>query len=303
MRTWRAERTVDEALVRELLRQFPELEVDAVRRLAEGWDRSVWLVDETLVFGFPRRAVVVPGIERELALLPRLAPLLPLPVPVPAFVGLPARDFPWPFFGSVFLPGRESGEAGLDEDGRTAVGVEIAGFLRRLHGREIAEAVGAATLPLDPNRRADMRERVPKARESLRELERLGLWRQTRATLDVLRDGARLPPSRQTESLVHGDLHFRHLLVDSGRASGVVDWIDVCRGDPALDLQIVWSFLAGPGRAAFLAAYGTVDDEQLLRARVLALSLAADLALYAHAEGHPAIEREALASLTRALAD
>jgi hypothetical protein len=68
---WTAEVAVDEELVRRLLAQFPELEAGPLRKLAEGWDNSVWVVDERYAFRFCRRAVAVPGIEREIALLPK----------------------------------------------------------------------------------------------------------------------------------------------------------------------------------------------------------------------------------------
>ena len=103
--------------------------------------------------------------------------------------------------------------------------------------------------------------------------------------------------------LVHGDLHFRHLLVNDGRASGVIDWGDVCRSDPAIDLPLLWSFVPPDGRDAFLAAYGPVNDAQLLRARVLAVQLCAALAQYARVEGNAGVEREAVAGLERALED
>jgi len=301
--TWQAERTVGEPLVRALLAQFPELEVGSLELLSEGWDRSVWLVDRAVVFGFPRREVVLAGIERELELLPRLAPLLPLAIPVPAFVGCPTEAFPWPFFGSAFLPGRESGDAGLDDAARTRVGLELAAFLRRLHGPEVASELPADALPVDLNRRADMQLRAPMARESLQQLDELGLWRRTARALELLDEAEAVPPPERAESVAHGDLHFRHLLVDEGRASAVIDWIDLCRADPAIDLQLLWSFLPVSGRRPFLDAYGPVDDAQLLRARVLAVFLSAALALYGHAEGHVAIEREALASLERSLVD
>jgi hypothetical protein len=54
VRAWRAEVVVDAALARKLLAQFPELTVESLRPLAEGWDRTVWLVNEHWVFGFPR---------------------------------------------------------------------------------------------------------------------------------------------------------------------------------------------------------------------------------------------------------
>jgi len=91
---WEPEHVVDEPLARRLLGQFPELDPDGLRPLAFGWDYTIWVVQERYAFRFPRRRIVLPGLERELAVLPKLAPLLPLPVPVPLFVGRPSDDFP-----------------------------------------------------------------------------------------------------------------------------------------------------------------------------------------------------------------
>jgi aminoglycoside phosphotransferase (APT) family kinase protein len=103
---------------------------------------------------------------------------------------------------------------------------------------------------------------------------------------------------------VHGDLHVRQVLVDgNARLTGVIDWVDVCRSDPAIDLSMLWSYLPRAGREAFLAEYGPVSGGQLLRARVVALSLSAALAHYGHNEGFAAIEREALAGLERSAAE
>src|SRR3954470_11857510 len=76
-------------------------------QIGEGWDNTVWLADERWAFRFPRREVAVPGVERELAVLGELAPQLPLPIPVPEFVGEPGEQFPWPFFGAELVPGVE----------------------------------------------------------------------------------------------------------------------------------------------------------------------------------------------------
>jgi len=295
--TWTAELVVDEQLARRLLGQFPELRIESLRPFAEGWDYTIWLVDERWAFRFPRREVAVPGVRREIAVLPELAPLLPIPVPVPVFVGEPADGFPWPFFGSELLPGRELGEAPLDDPARVEVGRSLARFLRRLHGADVAYE-----LPADGNRRADMNERVPKTREQLDELEGTGLWRRP-ASVDLLLEAAEALPPSDAFAVVHGDLHFRQVLVDDGTSpTGVIDWVDVCRSDPAIDLSMLWSYLPLEGRETFLAEYGAVSDEQLLRARVIALSLSAALAHYGHQEGFRAVEREALSGLARAAA-
>jgi hypothetical protein len=64
--------------------------------------------------------------------------------------------------------------------------------------------------------------------------------------------------------------------------------------------MLVWSFLPPAGREEFLAEYGAVSEQTVLRARVLALFLAGTLAVYGHQEGRPGLERESLAGLDRA---
>ncbi|HZC29871.1 MAG TPA: phosphotransferase [Gaiellaceae bacterium] len=294
MALWSAEFVVDKALARRLLRQFDELDARSLRPLSEGWDYAIWVVDEQWAFRFPRRASVVRGTLLEIAALPELAPLLPLPIPAPVFVGEPTDDFPWPFFGSRLLPGRELAELELDDEQRRQVGLQLAAFLRALHSAELA-----AELPADSNRRADMGERVPKTRDQLDELERLAIWERPPLVDAILVEAEALPPAR-TAAVVHGDLHFRQLLAtDEGRLTGVLDWVDLCRSDPAIDLTMLWAYLPPNARGEFLDAYGPLDDSELLRARVVALSVWGALAHYGHVEGHTPIEREAVAGLGR----
>jgi aminoglycoside phosphotransferase (APT) family kinase protein len=292
---WDAERTVDESLARRLLQEhFPDLASLPIVLLSSGWDNTVFTVGDEFVFRFPRREVVLSGFRLELEFLPQLAPLLPSAIPVPEFIGEPSDAFPWPFFGARMLPGVELCDA--PETSRETIAVELARFLRTLHRDEAVQAVGAG-LPENWTRRADMEVRVPYVLDKLAELDRL--WHAPEHVRALIEDARSLPPP-EPKAVCHGDLHFRHVLVAGGRMSGVIDWIDVCRGEPALDLQIVWSVLPPDARAAFIAEYGDVDEETLLRARVVAFHLGAALLDYGHHEGQPALEREALASLDRA---
>jgi aminoglycoside phosphotransferase (APT) family kinase protein len=302
---WAAELQADEGLVRRLVdEQFPELASAPLERLAEGWDNVVWLVDDTWVFRFPRRSIAVGGLERELELLPRLAPLLPVAVPVPVFRGRATDFYPWPFYGAAHLPGTEAGDAQLTDQARVGLAAQLGAFLRQLHSEAAAEAARDVELPVDPLGRADMERRVPATLEFLAQVRELGIWHAPKLVEHVLASARRLPAPAGRPVVVHGDLYFRHLLVDAtGRLTAVIDWGDICLADPSVDLHVLWSFLPREAREEFLHAYGHVSDERLLRARVFALSLCAVLATYGRHESLPRVEREAVASLERATTD
>lgn len=302
MPEWDAEIHVDAERAAALIgQQFRELRGLPVRELASGWDNVVHLVDERLVFRFPRREIAIPGVEREITTLGRLATHLPLPIPVPVYMGAPAGDYPWPWFGAEHLPGVEIAEADLPDDRREALGSAVGTFLRALHAPATARLL-AGGLPIDPMRRTDMRFRVVQARYRFAQLESLGLWRPTDAIERLLADAAELPPPPVVRVL-HGDLHMRHVLVTpEGSCGGVIDWGDVCSGDPSADLSIAYGSFEGPARAALLDAYGPVDGLTELRARVIAAFLAAALLAYAADRGMGPLQREALRSLERVVA-
>jgi aminoglycoside phosphotransferase (APT) family kinase protein len=304
MPEWAAEEIVDAELARRLIDgQFPGLEAASIELVGEGWDNTVWLVDEAWIFRFPRRAVAVPAVERQIVALPRLASLLPLPIPTPVYRGLPAEGFPWPFYGAPFIPGREVADVELDDTQRVRLGAQLAAFLRALHSPEAYAALREVPLTVDPMGRGDMAARVPRTRDRLAEVERLGLWAAPPSAYEVIDEARGLPPPGAS-AVVHGDLHFRHLLVTpNGEAAGVIDWDDICIGDPAIDLVLYWCLLPTRGRGAFREECRTIDDRQLLRARVLAFFLCATLAVYARHEGMSAIEREAVAGLDRTASD
>lgn len=286
MHIWTAGEHVDEELAARLIRaQFAPLPERSVELVSEGWDYVVYRVDSRWAFRFPRREVVVGGTERELACLPALAELLPVAVPAPVFAGTPAGGYPWPFYGAAFLPGREATSADAD-----AIALPLARALRTLHEIELD-----CELQDDPLGRVDMGRRVPRTREALREVGELSA-----AAEALLAEAETLPPPRHTATC-HGDLHFRQLLVDGAGLAGIIDWIDLCRSDPALDLSIAWSLLPAAARTTFFGEYGAVDREREVRARVIAAFLSAMLVQWARAEGEPVVLDEAAAGLRRAV--
>ncbi|GAC1340502.1 MAG: aminoglycoside phosphotransferase family protein [Candidatus Dormibacteria bacterium] len=304
MHAWTPEVVVDEGTARSLITsQFPELDLRQLRLLDVGFDNTVWLADDAVVFRFPRREIAIAGTRREITVLPRLAPRLALAVPRPAYIGVPTDSFPWPFFGAPHIPGRELADTHLAEGARMRIARPLGTFLAALHAPVVlAEIDPDGALPVDPMGRGDMARRVPKTIEALRDMASGGLWEAPTSVREILNTATELatPPA---DALTHGDLHLRHILISDGWPSGVIDWGDVGRANRCVDLVPYWSVLPPNAREAFIDAYGAVGEDTLLRARVLSLNLCAVLATYGVSAGKHDLVREAVNGLTRSAAD
>jgi aminoglycoside phosphotransferase (APT) family kinase protein len=270
---WAADIDVDAELARRLIAaQFPDLRGASVEPAGSGWDNAAFLVDGELLFRFPRRRIAAPLIERELALLPSIAPRVPLPISVPAFAGVPAEAYPWSFAGYRKIAGVTACALALADAERAALAEPLGAFLRALHGIDPAPLV-ARGLPPDELGWLDHAKRLGVSRERLPVLSAAGaeVVDRARELVDWL---AANPPGRVPESgraVVHGDLYARHVILCDGALAGIIDWGDVHHGDPALDLAIAHLMLPQFAHARFRAAYGPIDDRTWSAARYRAI--------------------------------
>lgn len=302
MPPWDPELDVDAPLARRLIAaQFSWLADAPVRYLATGWDNIVYAVGEELVFRFPQRAIALPGIRREIEVLPEIAARLPFAIPFPLHLGSPSAGYPWSFYGARRIHGQELARGTLREDGRQPLASQLGAALRALHNPVMRDVVDER-LPHDPLSRADMAVRVPMTRERLAEAVAIGLLdaATARGVEPLLAAAESLAPPTDL-ALAHGDLHIRHVVVDAGGGlAGIIDWGDMCLADPAIDLAIPYAHLPRSARQAFFAAYGPIGRDAELRARVLAIMLSAALAVAARDRGEAWLERTAAEDLRRA---
>src|SRR4051794_37228568 len=158
-------------------------------------------------------------------------------------------------------------------------------------------------LPTDPMARGFPRGRLGKTRDALTALAATGVWDVDPGVRELVERAAELDEPAEAPVLVHGDLHVRHLLVGTdGGAAGVIDWGDACLADPAADLSLLYGAFEPADRQAAVASSGDVPADRELRARSLAIGLAAMLATYAATQGRAGLLAESLAGLRRAVA-
>lgn len=261
-----AEIPVSADLVRALLTdQHPHYAHLPVRFSGEGWDNVTFRLGDNLAVRLPRRIVAVDLIANEQRWLPLLAPSLPVPITAPIAIGTAGRGYPWPWSILPWIEGTPVDHAPLDADQGNA----LAGFLKTLHRPSPPDA------PSNPVRGVPLgvrRERIDQCLERLRASCDLITPAIDKAWAEAL-----AAPVCTTPVWLHGDLHAQNILSKDGQLSGVIDWGDMCGGDPATDLGGVWGVLGHKAaRKAAISAYDP-DDGLLARARGWAILFGATL--------------------------
>lgn len=299
---WQAEViiSIDEA-TKLIESQFTNFKVSSIKRFGEGWDNIVYQVNNKWLFRFPRRTFSIAGINNEIKILPILARILPVPIPTPKYIGKIPDQQDWPFFGYKKLTGKESCAAKLTLEQKEHLIPTIANFLRLLHSPDHFQR-WQHDFVIDPLGRADVTKRIPKTIELLIEIKDLGIIDNIDALMKIVSSVGILRSN--CTALVHGDFHFRHLLINKqGALSGVIDWGDIQISDIAIDLQFMWTFFPPHLRKKFIDQYGSITDTQLMIARVLSIFISAILAKYGHKTGHHFVKQEALQGLSYAAQD
>ncbi|MDN3955859.1 phosphotransferase [Sporolactobacillus laevolacticus] len=299
---WDPEQVVSEKLAKELVeRQFPDLSPVTVTTLGEGYDNTVYLVNDCYVFRFPRRQIAVDLLNTEKGLLPKLAGTLPLQIAEPIYFGEPVEKvYPWPFMGYKLVRGNLPGV--LTEEKRVESAVVLAKFLRALHDFPVDQAK-ALGVPPDMLGRLDIGKRKAALLERVDQMEALNLYGNVHNLRRYVGETGPVALSEQ-QCLVHGDMHIRNLIVDRHHVvTGVIDWGDVHIGDPAVDLSIIYSFLPKRGRDLFFEHYGRVDDSTKALAKWKAAFTTVSLIMYGHDMGNQEIVEACKQSLDLILED
>ncbi len=238
---------IDASLVRRLVSaQFPRWAHLPIKSVEfGGWDNRTFHLGEDMVVRLPSAEAYTAQVAKEHRWLPRLAPLLPLPIPVPLEMGVPADGYPWHWSIYRWLEG------------------EIATIERIANLPQFATTLAQFLVALQ---RIDPAGGPTPGRHNFYRGGPLALYdmetRQAIATLagTIDRDAvtavweAALKETWHGSPVwLHGDISAENLLVTRGRLSAVIDFGCLGVGDPACDVTIAWTLFFGKSREAFRA--------------------------------------------------
>ena len=256
--------------------QCPDLAGRTLRRVGSGWDNHLFRLGEDLAVRLPRRRVAVDLILKEQRWLPHLAAAIDMPISAPVR-SLPASaEFPWPWSVTRWLDGvtAEHLPPAASEAAR------FGRFLRSLH-----------SVPVPPDAPRNPVRGVALAGRSDSVLARLGRMSGADTGLAISIEQIRkawleavAAPADARDTWIHGDLHPMNVLVNAGRLAGIIDWGDLCAGDPATDLASAWFLFDDADRV--ISSYGGISPATRERGRGWAI-LFGVVFLETGLQGHP----------------
>ena len=283
------------SLVRDLVAtQFPQWAALPIRPVElDGWDNTTFRLGEDMTVRLPSAEGYAAQVAKEHRWLPRLAPHLPLPIPVPQAMGVPAVGYPWHWSVYQWIEGEPATIEGVAHLPRFAM--TLAHFLAALE--RVDPTDGPPPGPHNFYRGGPLTVYEAETRQAIAALQsEIDTDAATEVWETALAATWQGPPV-----WVHGDVAAGNLLVREGELCAVIDFGSSGVGDPACDTTIAWTLLSGASRAAFRGAL-PVDDATWARGRGWALWKAAiTLAYYLNTDALKA--REARRVIEEVLAD
>ncbi len=287
---------VDISLVGRLLTaQFPQwaaLPIEPIH--SAGTDNALYRVGSDLAVRLPRIEGATGQVDKEQQWLPRLAPRLPLTIPVPRALGTPGEGYPWQWSIYQWLEGENATIERIADPGQAAR--ELAHFIAAL--QRIEPVGGPPPGPHNSFRGVPLSMRDAETRAAIASLDGI----LDTGAVTAAWDAALQAPAWHGPSVwIHGDLSPLNLLVDRGRLSAVIDFGCLGVGDPACDLQVAWNLLSAQTRDVLHAAL-PADDATWARGRGWALSVGL-IALPYYQSTNPVLAGIARRAIDEVLAD
>lgn len=234
--------------------RYPDLTITAARLDTQGQNNVALIVNDAIIFRFPRYADAIAPLRTEAAILRALPPALPLPVPDPTYAWLDTDAPDEAFIGYRMLPGAPLWPdvlTAIDAASIATIAAQLAAFLRALHA--VPTTALPADLPIADEARvwAEMYARIQlNLFSQMRPDARAWVTEHFTTFLNDPQNHAWTPVLR------HGDFGPSNILFDPATraVTGIIDFDSAALGDPAVDVAALASYGQEFG-VAFHAAY------------------------------------------------
>ena len=274
---------------------IPEINIDSIRLLGQGWDNTTWLVNENLCVRFPKHNQAAMLLTNEIRVLSKCIKTN-LFVPVPKYICLSPSLFQYPFYCHDFIDGLTADRANLSRANRIQIVEKLAHFLKDLHNTPIDKCISIG-IHCDEVCRLNFKNIYAEISDRIEYLEKRNLLPNNLNIKKFYKKNMNVNiPDFVT--LCHGDLYAKHLIIDNDKSlCGIIDWGDSELLHPAIDLAIVYQFLPKESHLEFWNIYGNVENEIHIIAILRAIYSSVTISWYAHQVNDKCLFDEGILSL------
>lgn len=262
---WEAEYELTAEQVSNIVSKNTKIDVASVGFIGAGWDFFNWLVNEELVFRFPKRHTDIDTLVHERDILRNLKMTLATPQ-IEYWIPRPA-GFHKPFLGYRYIPGTPLIHKSSTQCDIRAIGIALGTALTELHQQKLTRPL----VPVDPITlwQGEFPRLLQDAKEDL-----------ARETLEAVDDALKSYKNRHRTSdqvTTHNDLGVEHILVDNElRVVALIDWADAATANRFVDFAGIWAWGGDQALAATLTTYfiePTTEDLGQIRVHGLCYAL------------------------------
>ncbi|WP_028593077.1 phosphotransferase family protein [Paenibacillus assamensis] len=236
--------------------KYPELAIEHIEPNTIGQNNDVVIINNSLVFRFPKYVEGIRQLKRETELLEAIQHQTTLPIPVPKYVSFEAMVPGQVFTGYKLIAGapfwKEELDRVKDKEARHRLASQLVTFLTELHGTK-----GELLEPIFKQERKSILEMTKLLYANME--EKLFSYMRSDARECVIHNFQTFLENEKNhnvqQTLIHGDFGTGNILWDAQACaiSGVIDFGGSGLGDPAYDL------------AGILAGYGEDFYEECIR--------------------------------------
>ncbi len=239
--------------------QWADLPIAPVH--SAGTVNAIYRIGDEMAVRLARIHWATSDLDKEYLWLPRLAPFLPLAIPVPLAKGEPGEGYPWNWSIYRWLEGENTTIEDIADSHQAAA--DLAQFVAALQQVNFADEPPSGRGIRLAERDVSTRSAIESLRGAVDTNAATAVWETS-----LLASTWKKPPV-----WTHGNPIPTNLLVEQGELSAVIDFGDLGVGDPACDLVAAWSVFSAETREVFRSAL-RIDDATWTRGRGWAFSQA-----------------------------
>lgn len=240
---------------------YPDLSIhNSCLHNKDGQYNDILIVNDEIIFRFPRYPEGVQSIQNEICILSRIQNHTTLPVPNPVYTSTDTEKISEVFMGYEKIPGeplwRETLHSIEDDEQIQNLAIQLAGFLKELHS--IPVEMFGTDLPINDSRE-EWAALYAEFREHLFPFMRPDACDWVVNHFEAYLDEPRLHAYKP--SLRHGDFGPGNILYDRKNQviTGIIDFGFAGLGDPALDIAAAMSY-GEPFFARYIPAYPNIES-------------------------------------------